>query len=161
VDAQTAARVGEALNTPLLKREHPGHRLRARFLCGDMNATTTVTLELANVGDVPLIFQDGGMNRGMRNNQFGFTGFRDLKPLADIGSPVHFGGLSQTVVLRKGETFTKPVDLSKWFDLSEPGQYQFVGTFYLQIEPPAGGYRIVWDEYVGAAFQFTKARTQP
>jgi hypothetical protein len=157
-DAATAARVAKALNARLEDRKHPGYQLATRFVWGDMNKTNIVTLEITNVGDVTVCFMDGGRNRGRRNNQFGFAAFRDMKPLPDIGDPVHFGGLAGYVTLKKRETFRKTVDLTKWFDLSEGGHYSFVGTFYLEFHPPDHSHPILWSDIVAAEFAFHKRK---
>ncbi|NQT88277.1 hypothetical protein HQ560_16030, partial [bacterium] len=106
-----------------------------------------------------VFFMNGGRNRGRRNNQFGFAAFRDGKPLPDIGDPMHFGGIAGFVTLKKGETFTKTVDLTKWFDLSEGGYYNFVGTFYLEFQRPDHSHPILWSDLVAAEFAFQKKRS--
>lgn len=155
-DSQVATNVANALKVTPKIRKHPGHKLQTRFVCNDMTTNTTVTLEITNLGDSTVVFQDGGMNRGMRNNQFGFAGFRNGKALPDIGSPVHFGGRSTYVSLKKGETFQKRVNLTKWFDLSEKGYYDVRGTFYMEFHSSTEDHRIMWADYVGAQFTFTK-----
>jgi len=157
-DAPTAAKVAKAMSVPLEKRKHPGHRLATRFIAGDMNKTTFVTLEITNVGDATVTFMDGGRNRGRRNNQFSFAGFHNGKPMPDVGDPTHFGGLAGFVTLKKGEVFTKKVDLAKWFDLSGVGYYNFTGTFYIELMPPDGSHPILWSDMVGAEFMFQKTR---
>lgn len=155
-DSKVVTNVASALQITPKIRKHPGHKLQARFVCNDMVTNTTITLEITNRGDSMVIFHDGGMNRGMRNNQFGFAGFRGCKPLPDIGSPVNFGGISTYVTLKKGETFQKRVDLTKWFDLSEKGYYNITGTFYMEFRSSTKEHRIVWADYVGAQFSFSK-----
>lgn len=148
VDTETAAQVAGAFGVALLKREHPGYMLRTRFVVeGD-----GVRLEMTNVGKKPVTFMDGGMNRGARNNQFSFVGYRDADTLPDIGSATHFGGLSVYVTLEPGETFRKEVDLSKWFDLSGKHFFQFLGTYFLEFHASQRDHRILWTDHVAAEF---------
>ena len=159
-DASTAKKVAGAFRVSLQKRQHPGHQLQTRFVFDPKVAgpagKPTATLEITNVGQNTVIFQDGGMNRGMRNNQFRFAGFKNNKPMADQGSPVHHGGRSVYVTLKKGETFRKKIDLSKWFELSQPGFYDITGTFYLEFHESIKEYRVLWTDYVAARFMFTR-----
>jgi hypothetical protein len=154
-DSQIATKVAKAFKVPLEKRHHPGHKLRAQFVFDETNGRTVI-LTITNLGDNTVIFTDGGMNRGMRNNQFGFAGFRNSKPMLDRGSPVNFGGMSTYVTLKQGKTFEKSVDLTKWFDLSEKGYYDIIGTFYLEFHSSIEDHRILWTDYVGARFTFTR-----
>jgi hypothetical protein len=159
-DASTAKKVAGAFGVSLQKRKHPGYQLQTRFVFDPKvvgpKGKPIVTLEITNVGQNTVIFQDGGMNRGMRNNQFSFAGFRNNKPMADQGSPVHFGGISVYVTLTKGETFRKKIDLSKWFDLSKAGYYDITGTFYLEFHGSTKEYRVLWTDYVAARIVFSK-----
>jgi hypothetical protein len=162
-DASTAKKVAGAFGVSLQKRKHPGYLLQTRFVFDPEVAgpkgpggKPIATLEITNLGQNTVIFQDGGMNRGMRNNQFSFAGFKNNKPMADQGSPVHFGGISVYVTLAKGETFRKKIDLSKWFDLSKPGYYDITGTFYLEFHGSTKEYRVLWTDYVAARIVFSK-----
>lgn len=160
-NAHVASQIGRAMGVALYKRSHPGHRLRTRFLVDGDGKSTKVMLEITNVGEKPIIFQDGGMNRGWRNNQFGFIGFRDGKPIPDIGNPAHMGGLSTYVTLKKNEKFRKNVDLTDWFDLSRKGRYRFIGTYYMAFLDSLGDHRIRWADYVTSSFTFARKKDQP
>lgn len=153
-DPKVAAEVAKEFNVSLEKRNHPGHMLQTEFLLDQTNKNTVI-LKIINLGNNTLIFQDGGKNRGMRNNQFNFVGFRNSKPLMDLGSPVHFGGISTYVTLKKGELFEKKVDIANWFDLSEKGYYEITGIFYLEFHNSIEDHRILWADFVGAQFAFT------
>ena len=155
-DPRVATQVADAFNVTLEKREHPDHKLQTRFIWNEKEGNTNAVLEITNVGDTTVIFQDGGMNRGARNNQFSFVGFRNNKSLPDIGSPIHFGGISVYATLKKNEKFEKSVDLSKWFDLSEKGYYDIVGTYYLEFHSSVHDHRIIWADYVSSRFTFSK-----
>ena len=154
-DSKISAEVAREFNVSLEKRKHPGHILQTEFIFEQTNKNNVV-LKITNLGNNTLIFQDGGMNRGMRNNQFNFVGFRNNKQLIDLGSPVHFGGRSTYVTLRKDETFEKKIDLTKWFDLSENGFYEIIGTYYLEFHNSIKEHRIQWSDFVGAQFTFTR-----
>jgi hypothetical protein len=159
VDKKIASIVASGFNVELENREHPGHKLLTRFTKQDKD--NLVTLEITNVGDKSVTFMDGGMQRGFRNNQFGFIGFRNNRAMKDVGSPSHLGGLAWMVTLKPGEKFTKEVDLSKWFDLSEKGHYEVAGLFYLEFYPEskadvsASYHRVIWEDYAVAKFTFT------
>ncbi len=96
----------------------------------------------------PVIFHDGGQQRGARNNQFNFTCFHDLKPLPDVGDPIHFGGLAATVHLKPGERFTRRVDLRDWYEFDKTGRYELIGTFYLALHGNLDEYRVIWEAYI-------------
>ena len=155
-DSTVAAKVARAFGARLEKRGHPGHRLRTRFRYDEEGDGARAILEITNIGEKPVIFVDGGMNRGMRNNQFSFSGSRNNRPLQDIGSPVHFGGKGVFVTLKKGERFEKPTYLWKWFDVSRRGSYDIIGTYRLSFYNSLNDYRIVWEDYVASRFTFTR-----
>jgi hypothetical protein len=48
------------------------------------------------------------------------------------------------------------VDLSKWFDLSEEGRYDILGTYYLEFHQTKEDHRVIWDDYVASRFAFTR-----
>ncbi|MHC5079396.1 MAG: hypothetical protein ACYTHN_10275, partial [Planctomycetota bacterium] len=143
----------------------PGHRISTRFAAplwkGSEDGTFEVTLEITNVGDRPFTFLDGGMNRGARNNQFGFVGFKNGRPIPDVGDPMCFGGLAGYRTIAPGETFKKPVDLAKWFDLSRPGSYEITGLFYMGFHAKATPQKVgdlnnwpIWEDHAVAKFVF-------
>jgi len=151
-DASTkiAARLGVE---PLL-RQHPGHKMAVRFLPTKKGYPTegpvVLRMEIENVGEKPFSFYDGGRQRGARNNQFGFQAFRDRgqgPEVPDTGDPINFGGMATFRTLRPGEVFQKEVDVTKWFDLSEPGTYRIKGRFEMRIKSgDAGGYQPAWED---------------
>ena len=150
-DLNSAEHVAEHLGIDDGKREHPGHRLLAVWkpvqTSYSPDEPVLVELELTNVGDVPLIFMDGGQQRGARNNQFGFACFHNMKPVPDVGDPMNFGGLARTVVLKKGETFTKSIDLRGWYELNEAGSYQLRCSFQLMLQKSEQAYDVAWEDY--------------
>lgn len=98
---------------------HPGYALATRFVPAkevfSSHEPLPVTLEIENVGSIPVAFQVSGKNRGARDNQFGFTAYGPTGAVSDTSDPAHTGGLSFNEVLKAGETFRKEVDLRKWF----------------------------------------------
>ncbi len=157
----TAQALSADLNIPLADNIHPGHKLLTRFI-QDEDDINLLTLEITNVGEIPIVFYNGGMNRGPRNNQFQFIAFRNGKPLPDSGNPNHLGGMFVPVTLKPGEKFKKDVDLRKWFDLSQPARYSITGMFIMSIypaDPNRGGFipsphEPVWTDYAVAALHF-------
>jgi hypothetical protein len=75
------------------------------------------------------------MQRGARNNQFGFLAFHE-KAIPDTGDPANFGGISTSVQLEPGEVFTKQVDLADWFKFEKPGGYSIIGMYRLLLHDP-------------------------
>jgi hypothetical protein len=140
-------------------RVHPGYALATRFVPTKKTfsgeESLTVTLELENVGHVPVTFHVGGRNRGPRDNQFGFTAFGPFgAAVPDTGDPSNIGGLIGSQTLRPGETFRKEVDLRKWFAFSQPGVYQLYGMFDLPFSA-ADSFNIVWSDVAAAPFSVT------
>ncbi|MDH5682692.1 MAG: hypothetical protein OEZ36_13965 [Spirochaetota bacterium] len=152
-----AKRFARALGVRLQDRYHPGHQLLSRFIPDKKKGSSRVTFEIKNVGNKAIRFLSGGMNRGYRDNQFSFVGFRDSKSLVDRGSSIHFGGRGIYVTLKKNELFKKEVDLTKWFDTKEKGYYEFIGSYYMQFYEPKKAKdrsRIIWVDYVTSRFYF-------
>ena len=82
-------------------------------------------------------FEDGGSQRGPRNNQFGFTAYHSYGPgraLPDIGDPTNYGGKASLAKLSSGEVFTKSVNLADWFKFDTPDMYQVTGLYRLALE---------------------------
>ena len=139
-------------------RKHPGHRYEIRWVPAKQEyaagEAVTLKMELKNTGTGPLRFTHGGKQRGPRDNQFRFVAQAgiDGKGLPDTGDPQHFGGISQSVMLKPGEVYTAEVDLSKWFKFAEPNTYQITGVFEMPvIGPPTGkdgdGWGpVLWDD---------------
>lgn len=145
--------------TTVMMRAHPGHMLVTRFVpaktTSSKDEVIPVTLEIKNVGTAEVTFQVGGANRGARDNQFGFTAY-GLKAVPDTGDPSNFGGLSYNHTLKSGQTFTKDVDLRKWFTFTEPGLYILTGTYQLTFfDPGIRDHFVVWDDYATARFLIT------
>src|SRR5262249_13658541 len=69
-----AQKFAASLNCKLQLRKNPGHRIEALWRTDKdeyrVGEPITVTLELRNAGDKTVSFQNGGKQRGKRDNQF-------------------------------------------------------------------------------------------
>ena len=98
-----------------------------------------VTMEIKNTGKVPFAFQDGGRQRGARNNQFSFSASRKSgSAVPDTGDGRDFGGKSTTRELQPGDTFEKQVDLKSWFRLAKPDIYSIQGSYQMELKTEDG-----------------------
>lgn len=153
--ADAADAVAKALDIVPHRRAHPGHRLLVAFAPEKKvyapGEPVTLVMTIKNVGEVTVGFADGGMNRGPRNNQFSFLCYRNTgfgKAVPDTGDPTNFGGLASFQRLAPGETFTKSVDLSKWFELTEPDNYRITGMFRLSYSSPKEAFGPeIWSDF--------------
>ncbi|MEX2287217.1 MAG: hypothetical protein WD648_09020 [Planctomycetaceae bacterium] len=154
-DAGVAERLAKTLKIELQKRTHPGHKIVTTFLplkkawkAGD---SVTLEMTLTNVGDQPVIFQQGGQYRGGRDNQFRFItwSLHSFKALADVGSRFHAGGLSQLVTIEPGASFQSKIELKQWFEFKEPGDYEVTCLFEMPLYAKAEfrGKPPIWDEF--------------
>ena len=139
-DRRVAERVAAKLGVSPQLRKHPGHKMHVQLTPTKQTFSSDepiiVKLTIKNIGDHTFTFLDGGKQRGARNNQFRFTAHSDSgnsPELPDIGDAMHFGGLAAHVMLKPGETFSKEVNLTKWFDFSVTGTYKIDGNFDLEI----------------------------
>jgi hypothetical protein len=148
-----AAKVAAELGAEPKMRKHPGHRLHVTF-CPDKDSyppgdPVTLVMTIKNVGDKPVSFMDGGMQRGPRNNQFMFLAYRSGgwgRAVPDTGDPMNMGGMGGFKTLAPGETFTKKADLAKWFQFDKPDVYRVTGIFRISLTDPDNISREVWDE---------------
>ena len=152
--------VAKTLKVEPRLRKHPGYKLavnwetdKPRYQAGE---PIGVTVKIKNVGEQPVSFQNGGRQRGPRDNQFGFTAFRGYgagKAVPDTGDPTNFGGIAGMVTLQPGQTFAKAVVLDKWFKLTEPDVYRCTGMFHLEFHDADDGWRrSTWDDFVAGVF---------
>ena len=150
------------------RRRHPHHALQVAFTVPAtgfvQGQPMPVTLQLVNVGEGPVAFDQGGLQRGARDNQFGFTaeGGPGGRAVPDTGDPTHFGGISRLVRLEPGAVHSQEVDLRGWFDLA-PGTYALMGTYRLTLHAPdaSGWTSPLWEDVAAAPFVATVAARMP
>jgi hypothetical protein len=147
------------------KRQHPGHRMLVKFIPAKkafvVGEPVNVTLRITNVGDALFAYQQGGKQRGARDNQFAFSAqsIKDHKMMPDTGSPMHMGGLNGPVVVKPGESHEISVDLAKWFTFQKGDHYQIRGSYELELYDPTTLSHldsdwpfVVWLDYATADF---------
>jgi hypothetical protein len=155
--ADDARKVAAALKTEPVLRKHPGHRVVLK-LTPDKETyrpgePVTLAVDITNVGDVPVLFTDGGKQRGARNNQFRFLAYGTGghgKAVPDTGDPWHHGGLSSLRPLKPGESVRHTVNLDKWFTFTQPDTYRITALFELELHhmPERFMRTTIWDELV-------------
>lgn len=152
---ENAKRVAMALNATLGLREHPGHRYVVSWTPSKPSyrpgEDVMLKMEIRNVGEVPFCFQDGGMDRGPRNNQFSFVAHRwhgSGKAIPDTGDPDNHGGRAGPVTLKPGESFAKDVKLTDWFKFTEADSYRITGMYRMGIRESDTVLEPIWDDFV-------------
>jgi hypothetical protein len=93
----------------------------------------SVTLNIQNVGKTTIVFQQGGSDRGPRDNQFGFTAQCPSGAPCDPLRMISLGGGLHKKTLKPGEVFAEVVDLRKWFTFVAPGIYRVTGTYRFPV----------------------------
>ena len=154
VGKDASTKIATRLGVEPLLRQYPGHKMAVRFLPTKKGYPTegpvVLRMEIENVGDNRFSFCDGGRQRGARNNQFDFRAFRDRgqgPEVPDTGDPINFGGPMTLRPLCPGDAFQIEVDITKWFDLSQPGTYRINGRFDMEIKSDyVQGYQPAWDD---------------
>jgi len=154
VGEAAAEQVGRVLGAKLLLRHHPGHQLLVAWhpvkASYAPHQPVVLRMEIKNVGKVHVRFIDGGHQRGPRDNQLGFTAYRNygLGPaVPDTGSPENFGGKGSFRVLKTGDTFTKEVDITKWFKFEAPGSYKITCLYGLELLPFDAIEAPLWNDF--------------
>ena len=152
-----ARRIADFLKIPVRRRERPDGVLAVAFAPAkaefELGEIVMATMRVVNAGPAALVFRQGGMNRGSRDNQYAFTASRAGEPVPDVGSEFHRGGLSIQRELKPGEAFEARVSLNDWFTFDRPGRYEIRGTYRMEIWPAAGAETALpWDETLGAGF---------
>jgi hypothetical protein len=152
-----ARKVAAVLKTEPVLRKHPGHRVVLR-LTPDKESyrpgePVPLAVDIFNVGDVAILFQNGGKQRGARNNQFRFmayAGYGAGKAVPDTGNPWNHGGLSTLRPLKPGESERITVGLDKWFTFTTPDTYRVTGLFELELHhmPERSLRATIWEELV-------------
>jgi hypothetical protein len=146
--------VATALDVTPLRRQHPGHQLLVKWTDTQeshaVGEPVVLQLEITNVGTTTVRFYEGGQQRGSRDNQFRFIAFSQHgsgPAVPDTGDPTHFGGLAALRQLEPGKTFSKQVDIGKWFGFKEPGYYEITGLYELGLFGPHDDHRVIWDDF--------------
>jgi hypothetical protein len=150
-----ARKIAAVLKTEPVLRKHPGHRVVLK-LTPDKESyrpgePVTLAVDICNVGDLPILFQNGGKQRGARNNQFRFlayAGHGGGKAIPDSGDPWHHGGLSTLRPLKPGESERITVGLDNWFTFTAPDTYRVTGLFELELHhmPERFLRTTIWEE---------------
>ena len=110
-----ADNIGKHLSIRPRLRTHPGYLLAVRFTpkktSYDVGQDIEVVLQVKNVGEKAVTFQQGGRNRAARDNQYEFIArSRDGKQIRDRGKAGHFGGISHLRTLEPGGVFETSVN---------------------------------------------------
>lgn len=157
IPADAARAAARYLGVEARLHEPPVYSLRTTFVpikrAFSTNETVRVKMQIENVGRAPAAFIVGGMNRGPRDQQFGFTAEGPDGPVKDTGETWSMGGLSYVKVLQPGETLEKDVDLRKWFTLRS-ATYTVTGSYTLPFVDPIShdDYYVVWNGSTAATF---------
>jgi hypothetical protein len=159
-----ATQVAGYFNIPMKCRQNPGCNLSvsftpARDACA-IGEEVLAIMRIENTSSNAFAFRVGGRQRAARDNQYNFSAELGGQPVKDIGSGVHFGGLSYVRALKPGEVFTNTVALNKWFAFDKPGTYNVLGSYYLAFyrlndkgEPDSSlSWWPVWEDYATAPF---------
>jgi hypothetical protein len=149
-----AQKIAKALSIDPQLRQHPGHRVIVKWTPtrNSFKASEPIelTLTVDNVGDIDVTFVAGGSQRGPRDNQFSFiahSGSGHGKAVPDTGDPMNFGGPGTFVKLRPGESFTKKVDVTKWFRFSSRDRYKLTCLYHIVLTDGEDNGPI-WDEFL-------------
>lgn len=147
-----ASKIAKALSIEPKLRHHPGYKAVVKWTPEKSSYKPSepieLTLTVENAGDVDINFVAGGSQRGPRDNQFAFvahSGSGHGKAVPDTGDPTNFGGPGSLVKLKPGESFTKTVDVSKWFRFFESGSYQLTCIYHIEM---SSGDSDLWDEFL-------------
>jgi len=162
VYTEDSARVlAKAYKIEPMLRKHPGHRLAVKWATEKREyapgAAVNATMTITNTGTEAIRFTHGGQQRGARDNQFRFVAQqgRAGKGLPDVGDPNNFGGISRSITLKPGESYSATVELTKWFKFEKRDTYRVTGIFEMPLIDPKSddGFRPeLWDELAVGEF---------
>lgn len=142
-------------------RKHPGHRLAVKWATEKREyapgAAVNATMTITNTGAENVRFTQGGQQRGSRDNQFRFVAQQGHagKGLPDIGDANNLGGISRSITLKPGESFSATVELTKWFKFEKHDTYRVTGIFEMPMIDPKSedGFRpAIWDDLAVGEF---------
>lgn len=156
VTGQDAAeRAAALLNTVVISRNHPGHKLLVRFLPASQakRSTEAIGVELAvtNVGDESVQFDCCAAY------QFRFGAARQGEPVPDLGRWQATNAVIGRVTIEPGNTHLIPVALNEWFAFDRSGEYLLWGFYRVVFVVPddVAGMRPVWTDYFSGEFNVT------
>lgn len=147
-------------------RSPPGYKLYAQFVPSktefDTNEPVIVKFQLKNLDERIVIFQRGGLQRGRRDNQYGFSAQlsnkNGVRQNLTVSHAACFGGLSTLVPLDSGKLFEDQIDLKKWFVFDQPGTYLIHGFYLLDFyrapldKETFMPWNEIWSDYASADF---------
>ena len=140
-------KIAKRLKTNVQLRKHPGHQLLVTLVNTkneyQIGAPVELEMRIQNVGKKTVRFMDGGQQRGPRNNQFSFV----AEPaIPDTGDALNFGGIAAFRNLEPGETFSKKVDITRWFKFPKAQSYEITALFEMELHKESFGADYLWDE---------------
>lgn len=107
-----------------------------------------------NLGEGPLLFRQGGHQRGPRDDQFRFFGSGPQGTLP-VKEATNFGALMHVVTIPPNEEVLLRVELNAWFDLETPGSYFLFGSYLLPIcKSETVAFPTDWEDYLVRPFSF-------
>lgn len=149
---ENARKIAKSLSIEPKLRRHPGHKVLVKWVPTQISFKPSepieLTLKVENVGDAEVNFVAGGSQRGSRDNQFAFIAHGEHgygKAVPDTGDPTNFGGIGSFANLKPGDSFTKTVDVSKWFRFTESGSYQLTCIYHIEM---SSGDKDLWDDFL-------------
>jgi len=158
-DPEAVTQIAKHFHTKIIKRRHPGHRMLVEFIPDKTEfasgESVTVKLRITNIGERDFAFMQGGRQRGPRDNQFAFSAeLVGNRMVSDTGDPRNDGGLGLGAPLKPGQTEEINVDLTKWFNFQESGEYNLRGSYYMEfIDPSAKHPYTIWEDFACAEFK--------
>ncbi len=146
------------LSLPVHARHHPGHRIDGAFSTTKEayrpGEKITVTLVIRNLSDQPFRFQQGGHQRGPRDDQFCFAGEGPDGGLK-IKTASNFGGLSVLTTIAPHGELSLSVDLGNWIDVEKMGYYSLMGSYLLPIhDDDTIQSMAIWEDFLTRPFAF-------
>lgn len=139
LDASQAARVAAALHVPREDRHPIGEQLTGTFAASRRvyrrGEPVEIVLTIANPAGAPSVSrQQGGRQRGLRDNQFAFRITRNGTALAPVEAP-DFGGISQRLAVAPSTSGQVRTALAPWGDLGRPGRYSVACSYETELSP--------------------------
>lgn len=156
--ASEVERAHALFGLPVHARHHPGHRIDGSFTTAKMvyepHEKIVVTLAIRNLSDQPFRFQQGGHQRGPRDDQYHFTGQGPAGSMA-IKPALNFGGMSAVTTIPPHGTWSMSVDLGGWMACDQPGPYTLMASYLLPIQEDDRNGMPIWEDYLTRPLSFT------